>query len=283
MLRSTFVRPALLSAAAAAAATFWFTVPVDRAAGAIVAISRDASIEVESIAGETVLTDSNGTTAGTFTPFNASVDQEARDPLEGTPFSFAFSQSSQQTDVPAHNGPGPWNVSALLSVTAGAAFAEGGTDIPLSARAENLLRIVFEVTEQDESFTINGEVNDLAPQNPLVTFELRETSTPPAGESPISFTASNVDVDVDENMRFTGALTLRPGTYTVTAQGLATNAGDTFEQNGVLDFDFSVGGSVTPPPPTPPTVIPLPAGVWAGMVGLAAAAGAVRKARRAGR
>jgi hypothetical protein len=271
-------RSAWIAVIAAAAAAGIFSTS---AFAGITTISRELTIRIDATAGETVLTESQVNPDAPFGPLNISREQEARDPVEGTPFSFAFAQSGQQSDVPAIDGAGPWNVSAILSITAGAAFAEGVTDIPLSARAENLLRIVFEVTDQDEPFTINGEVNALAPQNPLMTFELLETSTPPAGESPISFTASNVDEDVDESLRFTGALTLRPGTYTVTAQGLATNLGDTFEQNGALTFDFSVGDAVTPPPPPPNgTPIPLPAGVWAGMLGLAAAAGAVRKRAR---
>jgi hypothetical protein len=251
---------ALASATAFAAAGAMSASPVP---AGVVVISRESSMKVDGFGQETPFVD-EATFSGPGT-FNDTVSGEEGTPPDG---GFARGSASQNTTITYDPAGGPLTGSGRLAADA---FAQLGDSLNV-VQVDNQLEIVFQVLENNEPFRISGTFDDL--DDSPATFVALTATDPTTG----IFEAINGG-DVTEPTFDSGTLSLPPATYRLTlaspAGSSGTASGEPFGESNGLDFALAVGDAIEPPPP----VIPLPAGVWPGLVGLAAAAGAIRKSR----
>jgi hypothetical protein len=238
----------------------------------IVVISRESTLAVNGIGQDVPFDDSASfNELGTFTAGVAGQEGDAPDGFH------ARGAASQNTTLTLNPSGDLLSGSGRLDADA---FARTGVGLN-QVSVDNLLRVVFEVTDSNEPFNASGEFDGLFPGGTALFF-LSETSQPPPGFGAITFSADN-DSELQMETTFSsGLLSLRPATYTLTIGSGAGSSGtgpggiEPFGHESGVNFNFTLGQAEPPPPP----VIPLPAGVWAGMLGLTAAAGAIKNARR---
>jgi hypothetical protein len=241
-----------------------------------VVISRESSMKVDGYGQDTPFVDEE-TFSGPGT-FNDSVSGEEGSPPDGA---FARGNASQNTTVTFDPVGGPLTGSGRLGADAFAQFADEPQSLNL-VRVDNTLEIVFQVLGNNEPFRISGTFDDLD-LFPATSILLKDTAAD--ATTPGIFQAINDAGVLTEPIFDSGAPSLPPATYRLTLASPAGSSGtgpggvEPYGESNGLDFDLAVGEAIEPPPPH---VIPLPAGVWAGMVGLTAVAGALRKSRRGG-
>jgi hypothetical protein len=238
----------------------------------IVVVSRESRLAVNGVGQDVPFDDS--ASFNELGAFTAAVSGQEGDAPDGF---FARGAASQNTTVTLDPGGDLLSGSGRLDADA---FARTGVGVN-QVSVDNLLRVVFEVTEGDEPFSASGEFDGLFPGGTALFF-LSETSQPPPGFGALTFSADNDSELQTETTFSSGLLSLRPATYTLTITSGAGSSGtgpggiEPFGNESGVNANFTVGQAEPPPP----AIIPLPAGVWAGMLGLTAAAGAIRNARR---
>jgi hypothetical protein len=260
-----------------------FIVAATVAAGAVMAIGATASAGVVVVSRESQVSvvgdgkDRHFVDIKTFNDlgnFVESVSGQEGDAPDGT---YARGSASQHTTVTFTTVAGG-RITGFGSLATDVFVQDAGDETSNNgATAYSVVKVTFQVTGNDEPFHISGEFE--SPESIAGLVQLDETSRPPDGSQPIFFRW-----DLTGGTTFdSGIISLRPATYVLDASllfgtsGIGPAGGDPHaNQSGLKSFNFTVGGDVEPPP----TPIPLPAGVWAGMVGLTAATGAVRQSRR---
>jgi hypothetical protein len=203
--------------------------------------------------------------------FNASVSGQEGDAPDGT---YARGSASQNTTV-TFTAAGGGSLTGSGSLFTDAFVQDAGDATSTNqATVESFVKVIFEVTGNEEPFIVSGEFQQLSPVGAAAALvQLGETSQPPEGSPPISFLVGNDATQLSETTFSSGILSLRPGTYFLDVHSLFGTDGsiEPFgNESGLNSFEFTVG---TPSP----TSIPLPAGVWAGVIGFMGVAGAVRK------
>ena len=258
----------LLAATAAAIVAFGLT--ASAASAGVVVISRDSTVTVEGVGQDTPFSDEQ-TFSGSGAFANQVVGEEGSPP-DGP---YARGSAAQTTTVAFDTSGGPFTGSGRLTADAFAQHADQPQSVN-QVSADSILEAVFRVLDSNEPFSITGTFDDLQ-LFPGASVRLINTAASPS--TPAVFAIEN-DSEVFTEFTFdSGELSLSPAEYRLTLSAGAGSSGtgpggvEPFGNSAGIDFNLSVGEAVTPP------VIPLPAGVWAGMVGLAAAAGAVRKVR----
>jgi hypothetical protein len=245
-----------------------------RADGGVAIVSRDSTVSIDGVGNDTPFNDSkSSTTSGTF---NDSVTGQEGDAPDGA---FATATASQNTTV--NFGPGvvaPYTGTGRVDASAFAQLGEN-RQVTNLATADSILKLVFQVTDANEPFSISGTFDALSLFPAAVVLLVDQAASP---ATPAVYQIRNDGNVLTDTAFDSGALSLAPATYELTisagAGSSSTGPGgiEPFGEEHALNFDFTLGAGSEPPPPTG---IPLPAGVWAGAAGLAFAFRAVRGRR----
>jgi hypothetical protein len=239
--------------------------------GGIVVISRDSRITVDGI-GQGTPFNRDRTFSGSGTFADTVAGEEGSRP-DGA---FAHGNATQTTFLEFTPSGGPFTGFGNVHVDVFAQLA-GEPQSGNQVSADSILEVVFRVLNFNEPFQINGEFETLD-LFPNASVRLINADASPT--TPDLFNVEN-DSEVRVDPKFdSGVISLPPAEYRLTLTASAGSSGigpggvEPFGQESGIFFEFTVGEPIEPPP-----VIPLPAGVWAGIVGLTAAAGALRSRR----
>ena len=231
----------------------------------IVPISRSSEITLNAYVEEESFDD---TKAGDqFGTFDEGLAYEAGD-RQGTHARGSTSQLTTVEFVPVGQLIGSGN----LYAQAFAQFLPGDTAGPLQISGDSSLTVLFRVIDAAERFRADGDFGGPGFRGASGHFALTEISNP---ESPwYIITENNAMYATFEN-----DVLLPPRLYRLTAGVSAGSSGSSpgdpysFGEDNQLNFNFAVGAAA-------PTVIPLPAAAWSGLLMLPIAAAAIRRARR---
>ncbi len=227
----------------------------------LVPVSRNSFVHIEGQAGTADLGKDQSTAA--FGTFNQTITSTGGDPA-GT---HANGSAGQNTIVDIST-PGRIVGSGSLSTSAFAQFSPLDTAGPLMVRATSNLTLVLNIVNDAEKIHVDGSFGDISPAGAVSSLTLER-----AGQTTPVIDDNNVS-----SLLFDQDITLRPGTYTLTAQTGSGSSGSSpqdqfsFGESHSMNFNFSVGGGAT--------AVPLPATVWTGSVLLFAGIGAAMIAER---
>jgi len=267
------MRPSRLHAIVLPCAVAIAALAASTAFAGVVVISRDSRVTVDGVGQDTPF-NKELTFSGSGT-FAETVADQAGSPPDGP---YARGNATQTTFVEFTPSGGPFTGSGNVHSDAFAQIADEPQAIT-QVEADSVLEVVFRVLDFNEPFQISGEFENLD-LFPGASVRLINADASPT--TPDLFNIVN-DSEVYLDPKFdSGVMSLPPAEYRLTLSAGAGSSGtgpggiEPFGNESGIFFEFTVGEAIEPPPP----VIPLPAGVWAGVVGLTAAAGAVRKSRR---